>query len=89
MGEFTLAHFVEDPHTEVSAGDMVAIVEASAVGSMGIETPIACRFDFMNMLAEDKPDVIGKDPENAEEGGGWIAKVTIGEKGIKEFDAMA
>lgn len=88
MGEFTLAQYVEDPDTEVSAGDMVAMVEASG-GSMGIETPIACRYDSLNALAADNPEVIGKDPENAEEDGGWIAKVAIGEKGIKEFDAMA
>ena len=37
---------------------------------------------------EEKPGTINKVPEDDSAGGGWIAKVTVDEQGVKDFEAL-
>lgn len=81
--------YVELPTTpmEVSAGDSIGAVE-SVKSASDINAPIACTITAVNSLLEETPALINKSPENGADGGGWVAKVEVGEAGVKELEEL-
>jgi len=81
--------YVELPTTpmEVSAGDAIGAVE-SVKSASDINSPITCTIVKVNSLLEEKPGVINNAPEAGDEGGGWIAKVEVGEEGVKDLEKL-
>lgn len=81
--------YVELPEEgkEVDAGDAIGAVE-SVKSAADINAPIACRITHVNLELEEKPGTINKVPEDDSAGGGWIAKVTVEEAGVKGLDAL-
>lgn len=81
--------YVELPEEgkEVEAGDAVGAVE-SVKSAADINAPVACRVTHANLELEEKPGTINKVPEDDSAGGGWIAKVVIDEKGVKDLEAL-
>lgn len=78
----------QEPGSQLDAGDYIATVEGTGVASE-IETPIACRIDSVNSAAVDDAEIIGQEPENSNDGGGWLVKVTVGKQGAGEFDGLS
>lgn len=72
---------------EVKAGDSIGAVE-SVKSASDINSPITCTIVEVNSLLEETPGTINKKPEDDAEGGGWIAKVEVGEKGIKDLEDL-
>ncbi len=69
---------------EVSAGDSIGAVE-SVKSASDINSPISCTIVGVNELLEEKPGSINKGPEDDSSSGGWVAKVEVGEAGIKDL----
>lgn len=69
------------------AGDTLGAVE-SVKSAADINSPIACTVTATNMSLEEKPGTINQVPEDDSHGGGWIAKVTVGEQGRKDFETL-
>ncbi|KAI1341003.1 glycine cleavage system H protein-like protein [Xylariaceae sp. FL0016] len=81
--------YVELPEEgkELAAGDTLGAVE-SVKSAADINAPIACRVTAVNMGLEEKPGTINQVPEDDSHGGGWIAKVEVGEQGKKDLEAL-
>ncbi|KAI0833097.1 glycine cleavage system H protein-like protein [Hypoxylon sp. FL0890] len=81
--------YVELPEEgkEVNAGDAIGAVE-SVKSAADINAPIACKVTAINLTLEEKPGTINKVPEDDSHGGGWIARVQVGEQGAKDFEAL-
>lgn len=72
---------------EAEAGDAIGAVE-SVKSASDINSPVTCTITEVNTLLEEKPGTINRAPEDGGAGGGWVAKVEIGEQGIKDLDAL-
>ncbi|KFY09718.1 hypothetical protein V491_08022 [Pseudogymnoascus sp. VKM F-3775] len=72
---------------EVEAGDTIGAVE-SVKSASDINSPITCTITEVNNILEEKPGTINNAPEDTGAGGGWIAKVEIGEQGIKDLEGL-
>lgn len=72
---------------EAEAGDAIGAVE-SVKSASDINSPVTCKITEVNTLLEEKPGTINRAPEDGGAGGGWVAKVEIGEQGIKDLDAL-
>jgi glycine cleavage system H protein len=72
---------------EVEAGDTIGAVE-SVKSASDINSPITCTIVEVNNILEEKPGTINNAPEDTGAGGGWIAKVEIGEQGIKDLEGL-
>ncbi|GAW12438.1 hypothetical protein ANO14919_018040 [Xylariales sp. No.14919] len=81
--------YVELPEVgkELVAGDTLGAVE-SVKSAADINSPIACSVTASNVVLEEKPGTINQVPEDDSHGGGWIAKITVGEQGRKDFAAL-
>lgn len=81
--------YVELPTTpmEVAAGDSIGAVE-SVKSASDINSPISCKIVAVNDSLEEKPGMINKGPEDESSGGGWFAKVEVGEAGIKDLEGL-
>ncbi|KAK7749618.1 glycine cleavage system H-protein subunit [Cytospora paraplurivora] len=81
--------YVELPEEgkEVRAGDAIGAVE-SVKSAADINAPIACKITHINDGLEEKPGTINKVPEDDSAGGGWIAKVSVSEEGVKDLEGL-
>ncbi|KAI1171425.1 glycine cleavage system H protein [Nemania sp. FL0916] len=81
--------YVELPEEgkKLQAGDTLGAVE-SVKSAADINSPIACTVTASNISLEEKPGTINQVPEDDSHGGGWIAKITVGEQGRKDFEAL-
>jgi len=81
--------YVELPSTpmEVAAGDSIGAVE-SVKSASDINSPITCTITQVNKLLEEKPGTINNAPEEDSVGGGWVAKVEVGEAGVKDLEGL-
>ncbi|CAJ2507159.1 Uu.00g083450.m01.CDS01 [Anthostomella pinea] len=81
--------YVELPEEgkEMAAGDTLGAVE-SVKSAADINAPLACTVTAVNALLEEKPGTINQVPEDDSHGGGWIAKVSVGEQGNKDLEAL-
>ncbi len=81
--------YVELPEEgkEVGRGDAIGAVE-SVKSAADINSPIACRITHVNSVLEEKPGTINQVPEDDSHGGGWIARVEVGEQGVKDLDEL-
>ncbi|KAG9248965.1 glycine cleavage H-protein-domain-containing protein [Calycina marina] len=81
--------YVELPtiHMEVTKGDAIGAVE-SVKSASDINSPISCTVTGVNEYLEEKPGAINQGPEDEGAGGGWIAKVEVGEAGVKDLDDL-
>ncbi|KAI1438265.1 glycine cleavage system H protein [Xylaria sp. CBS 124048] len=81
--------YVELPQegTELVAGDTLGAVE-SVKSAADINSPIACTITGANKLLEEKPGTANEVPEDDSHGGGWIAKIAVGEQGRKDFETL-
>ncbi len=81
--------FVELPEVgkEAGTGDAIGAVE-SVKSAADINAPITCKVTAINLLLEDKPGTINQVPEDDSHGGGWIAKVEVGEAGVKDLEKL-
>ncbi|RYP40318.1 hypothetical protein DL767_001775 [Monosporascus sp. MG133] len=81
--------YVELPEEgrEVGRGDAIGAVE-SVKSAADINAPVSCKITHVNVVLEEKPGTINQVPEDDSHGGGWIAKVQVGEEGVKELDAL-
>lgn len=81
--------YVELPEEgkEVKAGDAIGAVE-SVKSAADINAPISCKITHINEGLEEKPGTINKVPEDDSAGGGWIAKVTVDEEGVKDLEGL-
>ena len=71
----------------VKAGDAIGAVE-SVKSAADINAPISCKITDVNFLLEEKPGTINQVPEDDSHGGGWIAKVTVDEQGVKDLEGL-
>ncbi|QSZ35806.1 hypothetical protein DSL72_006928 [Monilinia vaccinii-corymbosi] len=72
---------------EVGAGDSIGAVE-SVKSASDINSPIACTIVQANQMLEESPSTINKGPEDESSAGGWVAKVEVGEQGIKDLEKL-
>lgn len=72
---------------EVAAGDTIGAVE-SVKSASDINAPISCTITEVNSLLEEKPGTINKGPEDENTAGGWIAKVKVGDAGVKDLESL-
>jgi len=82
--------YVELPETSgdfLEQGDAIGAVE-SVKSASDILAPVSCKVVAVNKILEEKPSTINQVPEDDSHGGGWIAKVEIGEEGVKQMDAL-
>jgi glycine cleavage system H protein len=81
--------YVELPATpmEVAKGDAIGAVE-SVKSASDINSPVSCTITSVNDLLEEKPGSINKGPEDGGAGGGWIAKVEVGQAGVQDLDGL-
>lgn len=81
--------YVELPTTplEVAAGDAIGAVE-SVKSASDINSPISCTITAVNGLLEEKPGAINRGPEDDSIEGGWVAKIEVGEEGVKNLSAL-
>lgn len=81
--------YVELPSVpmEVAAGDSIGAVE-SVKSASDINSPISCTITAVNDLLEEKPGTINKGPEDGSAAGGWVAKVEVGDVGVKDLDGL-
>ncbi|GAP93429.1 putative glycine cleavage system h protein [Rosellinia necatrix] len=88
-GELGDVVYVELPEEgrELAGGDTLGAVE-SVKSAADINAPIACTVTGANLVLEEKPGTINQVPEDDSHGGGWIAKVAVGEQGRKDFEAL-
>ena len=71
----------------MAAGDAIGAVE-SVKSASDINSPISCTITAVNNLLEETPGTINKGPEDDSSAGGWIAKVEVGEVGIKDLEKL-
>lgn len=81
--------YVELPTTpmQVAKGDAIGAVE-SVKSASDINSPISCTITSVNDLLEEQPGSINKGPEDDGAGGGWVAKVEVGEAGVQDLDGL-
>lgn len=81
--------YVELPEEgkEVGRGDAIGAVE-SVKSAADINAPVTCKITHVNLVLEEKPGTINQVPEDDSHGGGWIAKVEVGEAAAQELDAL-
>ncbi|KAB8299789.1 hypothetical protein EYC80_000041 [Monilinia laxa] len=72
---------------EVGAGDAIGAVE-SVKSASDINSPITCKIVQSNTILEEVPSTINKGPEDETSAGGWVAKVEVGEQGIKDLEDL-
>lgn len=72
---------------EVAAGDSIGAVE-SVKSASDINSPIGCTITAVNDLLEEKPGTINKGPEDDSAAGGWVAKVEVGDIGVKDLEGL-
>jgi glycine cleavage system H protein len=60
----------------------------SVKSASDINAPLRLRVTAVNRLLEEKPATINQVPEDDANGGGWIAKVEVDEKGAEQFDSL-
>ncbi|KAF7907732.1 uncharacterized protein EAF01_005318 [Botrytis porri] len=72
---------------EVGAGDAIGAVE-SVKSASDINSPITCKIVQANQMLEEAPSTINKGPEDETSAGGWVAKVEVGEKGVKDLEGL-
>jgi glycine cleavage system H protein len=72
---------------EVAAGDSIGAVE-SVKSASDINSPISCTITAVNDLLEEKPSTINKGPEDDSSAGGWVARVEVGEAGVKDLEGL-
>ncbi|RDL39616.1 Glycine cleavage H-protein [Venustampulla echinocandica] len=72
---------------EVAAGDSIGAVE-SVKSASDINSPISGTITAVNSLLEEKPGTINKGPEDESSAGGWMAKIEVGDAGIKDMDGL-
>jgi len=72
---------------EAAKGDAIGAVE-SVKSASDINSPISCTITSVNDLLEEKPGTINHGPEDVGAGGGWVAKVEVGEAGVKGLDDL-
>lgn len=53
-----------------------------------INSPISGTIVAVNDLLEEKPGTINKGPEDDSSSGGWVAKVEVGEAGVKDLEQL-
>jgi len=78
----------QEPGSQLEAGDFFATLETTIV-VFDVQTPIACRIESVNSAAVDDAEIIGLEPENSEEDGGWLLRVTVGKQGAAEFGSLS
>jgi glycine cleavage system H protein len=86
LGDVVYVELPEDG-LEARAGDAIGAVE-SVKSASDINAPITCKVTAINMVLEEEPGLLNKVPEDDSHGGAWIAKVQVGEQGVKDFDAL-
>ncbi|KAF7904072.1 hypothetical protein EAF00_001406 [Botryotinia globosa] len=72
---------------EVGAGDAIGAVE-SVKSASDINSPITCKIVQANTMLEEAPSTINKGPEDETSAGGWVAKVEVGEQGVKDLEGL-
>ena len=72
---------------DVGAGDAIGAVE-SVKSASDINSPIACKIVQANKMLEETPSTINKGPEDETSAGGWVAKVEVGEQGVKDLEGL-
>lgn len=72
---------------EVAAGDAIGAVE-SVKSASDINSPISCTITAVNESLEETPGTINKGPEDTSSGGGWVAKIEVGEAGVKDLEQL-
>jgi glycine cleavage system H protein len=72
---------------EVAKGDAIGAVE-SVKSASDINSPISCTITAVNEALEEKPAAINQGAEDSGAGGGWVAKVEVGEAGVKDLDDL-
>jgi glycine cleavage system H protein len=72
---------------KVGAGDAIGAVE-SVKSASDISSPISCKITAVNNMLEENPANINKGPEDDSSAGGWVAKVEVGEQGLKDMESL-
>jgi len=72
---------------DVHAGDAIGAVE-SVKSASDINSPITCKIVQSNAMLEEIPGTINKGPEDESSAGGWVAKVEVGEQGVKDLEGL-
>jgi len=72
---------------EVAAGDAIGAVE-SVKSASDINSPISCTITAVNEGLEETPGIINKGPEDTSSSGGWVAKIEVGEVGVKDLEEL-
>lgn len=72
---------------QIGAGEAIGAVE-SVKSASDINTPISCTITEVNKTLEETPASINKAPEDTGAGGGWIAKVELGEASVEDFNKL-
>jgi glycine cleavage system H protein len=72
---------------EVAKGDAIGAVE-SVKSASDINSPITCTITSVNEALEEKPAAINLGAEDDGAGGGWVAKVEVGEAGAKDLEDL-
>ncbi|KAI9646803.1 glycine cleavage system H-protein subunit [Ciborinia camelliae] len=72
---------------DVGAGDAIGAVE-SVKSASDINSPITCKIVQSNKMLEETPSTINKGPEDESSAGGWVAKIEVGEQGIKDLEGL-
>ena len=84
LGDVTFVELPEPGHA-VGAGDALAAVE-SVKSASDIYAPCGGTVVEVNGKLEEKPEVIGKDPEGKE---GWLARLEVGgEEEVKRVEGL-
>lgn len=71
----------------VAKGDAIGAVE-SVKSAADINAPIGCKITQVNSLLEEKPGTLNQLPEDDSHGGGWIAKISVDEQGLKDLESL-
>jgi len=81
--------YIELPTTdlETGAGDAIGAVE-SVKSASDVNAPITCKITEVNTTLEETPGTINKAPEDLTASGGWIARVEVGDVGVKEAEGL-
>ncbi|KAH8811976.1 glycine cleavage H-protein-domain-containing protein [Xylogone sp. PMI_703] len=72
---------------EVAAGDAIGAVE-SVKSASDINSPVTCTITAVNQILDNSPGIINQGPEDTSTGGGWFAKIEVGEQGVKELEDL-
>jgi glycine cleavage system H protein len=60
----------------------------SVKSASDINSPITCTITSVNEALEEKPAAINQGAEDDGAGGGWVAKVEVGEAGAKDLEGL-